>query len=133
MQNLLPMDVIKNIIEYVSDIDVRRAFNIYGRIDMSMNSLPIGCLNIHITEPTKYCCSIPNMYDFTERKVKNILDDFIEVRLVVENDDSPILYYLSVYRFKPKSLKQDPYAFELFPSRITKFYWDYRVYSYTRQ
>lgn len=134
---ILPIDVVKYIIEFIEDIDTRRAFRIYKPISPSRYALPIGCTRIHINEPNKFCCHIPNLYEFEEREQKKVIGDFIEVRIAdgeptSETTETPLVYYIATYRFKPKALKKNTNSLELFFSKITEYYWDFRVYSYCR-
>jgi len=132
----IPEELIRYIIEYIDDIDIRREFNVYNRIDMSKYRLPIGCTFIHVNAPTKYYYNIPNLYDFEERKEKKVVNDFIEVRIMKDADiideSNTILYYIAIYRLKPKTLKKNQMELELFYSKINEYYWDYRIFSYCR-
>jgi len=133
----LPIEILRYILEYVDDIDIRRAFGLYRRIPMSDYPLRIGCTKIHQNTPNKYFFNIPNLYSPEERKNKEVIDDFVEVR--ISTADSPeepslskILYYITVYRFKPKSLKKNKDELELFSSKIKDYYWEFRIHSYVR-
>ena len=134
----LPFEIIRYIFEYIDDIDIRRAFGMYGRINMLDHQLPIGCTKIHQNTPDKYFFHIPNLHSFEERTLKRVIDDFVEVRMsMVEELDPPfpstILYYVAVYRFKPKSMKRNKDDLELFSSTVANYYWDFRIYSYIRK
>jgi hypothetical protein len=134
----LPIEIIRYIFEYIDDIDIRRAFGLYGRINMSEYQLPIGCTKVHQNTPEKYFFHIPNLHAFEKRAEKRVIDDFVEVRISTVDELFPpfpttILYYVAVYRFKPKSMKKNKYDLELFSSNIADYYWDFRIYSYIRK
>lgn len=125
---ILPIDIIRYIIEFMEfDIDIRRCFNIYSKIDISRyENLGLGCTNI-VYNNFKLYITLPNLYINDNRNVFNIRNDFIEVT-IIDNEDS-ILYFCSIHRLKELNIVNTNL---INYNNLINFCWKFYFYNYTR-
>lgn len=115
MTKLLPFELVRHILGYLPyvDIDLRRAVGMYSRIDLSR--FPNQKLGYRSYEDiTKYMVRITmfNLYDFPERVVKKIDDDYWDI--TIRDLGSKISFYIVKHQYKPN--KYYPGRFEYYTS-----------------
>ena len=122
----LPIEIVLYIIEFISDIDIRRSFGIYNRIDMKKYChLNIGYNTMEVYSPNCFRCSLYNTYNFQEREQLHIQDDYIGI--LYSGDYS----VKSIFRLKPISKdKSQAKIIECaeqleYKGGLTEYYWDF--------
>ena len=134
----LPLDVIRHIIGYCQDIDVRRSFGVYHNVQIPpvVNSCILTLRehgSVQHNSITRY--SLPNL---VERKDEDIMDDSIQVVMIEMPDSGYLLYEIDIYRIKPRTfrridiVKETEYVMPL-GSLQNHYYWDVYLYSYIRR
>lgn len=142
---LLPLDIIRYIIEYSNDIDVRRSFGIYGKLDPSYYAIePRGFVRSLIEygknnkaqhEIVRY--NMYNIHDLPERNRYNIMYDAMQVSIRHLPNNRGMMYEIDIYKLKRRTFEKEKKVKETecnFPlgSLRNEYYWDAFLYSYTR-
>ena len=140
---LLPLDVIRNIVEYSSDIDVRRSFGVYGKLDYKPYELLLkGFIRFEREhgstgqeDITRY--SLYNIIDTPARQRAGIMDDSIQVVVFRLPESGHLLYEIDMYKLKPRTYlaenrrKESECPMPLGPLR-NEYYWEATLYNYSR-
>jgi len=142
---LLPLDTIRHIIEYSNDIDVRRSFGIYGKLDPSYYAIePRGLIRSLIEygknnkaqiEIIRY--NMYNIHDLPQRTRYNIMYDAMQVSIRYLPNNLGMMYEIDMYKLKRRTFEIENRSRETecdFPlgSLRNEYYWDAFLYSYTR-
>ena len=146
--NFIPIEIVHSIIEYCSDIDVRRSFGIYAKINVDpfRNILTPGRIsstkecgkrrqNVLTTQAARY--SIHNTVQLPERKQQNIMDDAIQV-VIREIPYSKNLHYdIDIYQLRTRTRLPENREKETeckFPLGTlgNRYYWNAMLYSFVR-
>lgn len=132
----LPDEMIRHIISYHENPDVRRSFGLYERIDLhkfSILNTIMRTLNPefhHAHDGYLYQqYKIPNIYSFTERKCKEIKNDCLDMKICDYNNK--IYYNFGIYRLKPAAI--DYSSNREFPcdnKTVDGYQWNYLMYSF---
>jgi len=130
----LPYEVIKYIIEYSNDIDVRRSFGIYKKIKREKYDF----INYIVREkaPNKNCFmhfNLKNREHIPGRRLKQIDNDMISMRVVAIQTEYAnfLLVDFGIYRLKKKTgAKEKEEKTRYYKADLEDYYWDYCKYKY---
>lgn len=97
---LIPLDVIRYIIEYIDDIDIRRSFDVYSKINIKPYRTQITglCKKITPHSNTHYEWTLYNLHTFDSRTINHIGDDilYVEIKILYDRVD----YEVWIYKLK---------------------------------
>jgi len=131
----LPKEIIFRILEYVPDIDIRRAFDIYRPFLENrythLNTIirePVHVESYHRFHFIRF--RIPNWYDSDTRLSQNIDDDHLDFELWMNADQ--VLYDVSIYHLTKKTaeytgLERDQ---NYFKGTMDDYYWKSATFGY---
>ena len=127
MNVILPYDIRWYIVHYIDDIDIRRSYNIYKKIDLNKykiisNALRKGNNNINGFKRFETQSNVDNLVD---RTIDNVNNDLIDT--LIKYQDNKV--YVELHIFK---LKRKPYHDYINPKDIyykgsysDTHYWEY--------
>jgi hypothetical protein len=142
----IPVEIVRSIIEYCSDIDVRRSFGVYAKLNLGpfrdvVTGGRISSLREYgkhreyflITQAARY--SIHNRVQMVERKEQNIMDDAIQVVIRQLPHSGVLQYDIDIYQLLPKTGLPEYWKRETecdFPIGTLgdRYYWNAMVYSF---
>ena len=111
--NLLPIEILKIVISQIDDIDIKRHFDCYNRLNIDkynyLNTITINSpvdINNQWMLAT-FCKFQKNLYDFDERKKYRVPDDHIIINNFTEKS------YIMIHRLVLKSKIKDEIIREL--------------------
>ena len=85
----LPVEIVTMIIGYVDDIDIRRYFSVYGKIDKDRFKILNKIMRKEIKTDSEWMnstmYSVPNIYNFEERTKQKLPNDHINVNIFMKN------------------------------------------------
>ena len=129
----IPYEVVLEILHYVPDIDVRRSFNIYGKV-----AIPSAISSITFTRNperdlgTMYRYILPNLYEFPERDEQDVETDMLDITVNVNKTTVDIRMH--IFRLKPKDGTKAKENLEMFyKGNLDDYYWDYGISEWTRE
>jgi len=143
----IPVEIVRSIIEYCSDIDVRRSFGVYAKLNIGPFRDVVTCGRISslreygkhreyflITQAARY--SIHNRVKIVERKEQNIMDDAIQVFIRQLPYSQDLQYDIDIYQLLPKTGLPEYRKRETecdFPIGTLgdRYYWNAMLYSFT--
>jgi hypothetical protein len=109
-------DIIRHIVTYMDDVDIRRKYNVYEKINLNSNYQNLYIWGFQKIEPipmdeflyvpinnTYYRSDIKNMYEFDERREQNIRNDFMTICECKNPENNVDFSHLdiTIYRFRP--------------------------------
>jgi len=134
----VPLDVIREIVSYVDDIDVRRAFGVYHRITSYVDTKYDNISRVLRCKPpvdhavyTRYY--LRNLHDEVGmhrlRKEQRVDDDMLDISVHVS--DNSVKYRFYLFRLKPKTGSKQKEEHNLFhKGNLDNWYWDYVYYTH---
>lgn len=132
----IPTEIFYYILQYVDDVDIRRFFRFYQKI----NVLNYSILE-HITRTINpgYYKQFPNYlyrrYDLKNvciiptRQQQHIEDDMIDMKVCIH--DEMVMYNYGIYRLKLKTTEKTiENKTTCYKGDLDDYYWDYVLYSH---
>lgn len=132
----VPTDVIRQIFLYVGDIDLRRYFGFYQKIDLSQYSI-LETITRKINpkfyrERANYLYrqyDLCNIHADLQRKEQNIENDTIDMKIAFH--DGMVMYNYGIYRLKPNNqYNQARLLSYKYKGNLDSYSWYYLLYSY---
>jgi len=115
MSAILPLDVIRHVVGYSEDIDVRREYGIFSRINMKKyENLKAGCVKIDVKNEHLVRITQHNLYGAVRRKTEKIQDDYWDVQITERGNT--ISFYIIKHQYLPCKYYKGRYEYS------TKFY-----------
>jgi len=134
----IPYEIILEIVAYLPDIDVRRSFGIYRKLDLAQHEPVISSIvmavdgavvNAFERQYVRY--KLKNLHEFPKRAAQYVEDDMLEVFMRVHESFVDIRF--SIYRLKPKDGENQKEQLDMFYKGDTEdYYWDYVCTEYIR-
>jgi hypothetical protein len=125
----IPLDIIREIVSYMPDIDVRRAFGIYGKLDLTNYSGVSKALRPSppVDNVIYQHYSLQNAFDPPTRRDQSIENDMLDITIKVQDDGVHYSFYL--FRLKPKTGDKQKEQLDVFhKGTLDDWYWDYSYY-----
>lgn len=133
MADKIPYEIITHILEYVPNIDIRRHFGIYRKIN-SINTSYLKYICWYDSEVIHDECvhyRLYNEHNLASRASELLANDIIS--MCYENLSIGFYYRWSIYRLKrkqqQKTIENKNYYHK---GSHNDYYWDYLEYEYTR-
>ena len=132
----VPIDVIRYIFLYLGDIDLRRHFGFYQKIDLSQYSILETITRKNnpkfYRERENYLYrqyDLSNIYADLQRKEQNIENDTIDMKIAFH--DGMVMYNYGIYRLKPNNpYNQTRLLSYKYKGNLEAYSWYYLLYSY---
>ena len=130
----LPMDLVRHIIEFVNDIDIRRELGIYSKIDISkfsiLDNIMLSNHPVFFNDTGNYLFRryvLKNAYVPVEER-PTIDHDHIERKVCIH--DGKVWSNVGIYHLKPKPEDPIDYAVKPYQPKYENYYWHYVQYSH---
>ena len=130
----LPMELVRYIIEYVNDIDIRRNLGVYSKVNLSkfsiLNNITITKHPLHFNNQETYFYrqyTLPNAYVSLDKR-PTLIDDHIEMKICLYQ--GKVWSNFGLYRLRPKTEDPIDCVLKRYRGNYENHYWDYVEYSH---
>lgn len=125
----LSYDILKHIVSFVDNIDLRREFNVYNQISIPSKIKNLYCILPGISPDGIQRRILPNKLKSYERKANSIDNDTLDIRIKIHDNKVEYNYMYYIFGKSPENLHNNHGALNM----ILEIYcWHYYEFIYIR-